>query len=108
MAIFQLDSGSINNLTVAGALNATASYAVTASYAANAGGVTVSYFEWVQNRYGHYWSEEEVNAKHDKNMILAFENVLFNSQQYKTSMRAGAYITALKKIGKAIEYRGKF
>lgn len=75
---------------------------------ANGGGVTVSYFEWVQNKYGHYWTEDEVNAKHDISMNQAFENVWFNSQQFKTSMRIGAYITALKKLDKAISYKGNY
>jgi glutamate dehydrogenase/leucine dehydrogenase len=75
---------------------------------ANAGGVTVSYFEWVQNRSGLYWTEEEVNSRHDINMVQAFENVWYNAKQYKTSMRTGAYITALKKIEKGIRYRGDF
>lgn len=75
---------------------------------ANGGGVTVSYYEWVQNRYGHYWTEAEVAAKQDASMIRAFENVWYNAKQYKTTMRIGAYITALKRLDKAIKYKGFF
>ncbi len=75
---------------------------------ANGGGVTVSYYEWVQNRYGHYWTEAEVAAKQDESMIRAFENVWYNAKQHKTTMRIGAYITALKRLDKAVKYKSFF
>ena len=75
---------------------------------ANGGGVTVSYFEWVQNKYGHYWTEEEVNKKHDDSMNLAFESVWNNADTFKTTMRIGAYITALKKVEFGIKAKGAY
>jgi glutamate dehydrogenase/leucine dehydrogenase len=75
---------------------------------ANSGGVTVSYFEWVQNKMGYYWSEDEVNQKHDANMELAFASVWENADKYKTSMRIAAYVTALKKIEQAAKLKGFF
>lgn len=75
---------------------------------ANGGGVTVSYFEWVQNRAGYYWPEAEVNAKHDASMSSAFEHVWNNSKTYKTTMRIAAYITALQKVELGIKAKGNY
>ena len=75
---------------------------------ANSGAVTVSYFEWVQNKAGYYWSENEVNTKHDEKMEIAFSSVWDNASNFKTSMRIAAYITALQKIEQGVQLKGNY
>ncbi|MFQ5568089.1 MAG: Glu/Leu/Phe/Val dehydrogenase [Rhodothermales bacterium] len=73
---------------------------------ANAGGVTVSYFEWVQDRQGYFWSKDRVNRRLDRIMRAAFDNVYNAAQQYDISMRIGAYVLAINKVAGALRMRG--
>ena len=72
----------------------------------NAGGVTVSYFEWVQNRYGYFWSEEEVNARLTQKMKESFANVWNMAKESSVDLRTAAYMVSVKRIGEAIKLRG--
>lgn len=73
---------------------------------ANAGGVTVSYFEWVQNRYGYYWSEAEVEQKEDQAMKSAFDAIWKIKEEYNVSMREAAYMHSIKRVAAAMKLRG--
>ena len=75
---------------------------------ANAGGVTVSYFEWVQDRHGYFWTESDVNARLEGKMAEAFAEVLQASITYKIDMRTAAYVVAVRRVATVTRLRGVY
>jgi glutamate dehydrogenase (NAD(P)+) len=75
---------------------------------ANAGGVTVSYFEWVQNRGGYVWTEDVVNARLEEKMVRSFRDVLELSRSRRVSTRTAAYMVALRRVAAVHELRGVY
>ncbi|WP_066925297.1 Glu/Leu/Phe/Val family dehydrogenase [Murdochiella massiliensis] len=72
----------------------------------NSGGVLVSYYEWVQNQYGYYWTEEEVETKQEADMMKAIEGVFGVCDEYNVTPREGVYMYAIQSIDKAMKLRG--
>ena len=79
---------------------------VIPDFLCNAGGVTVSYFETVQNAYGLYWGEPEVHARLEKKMVSAFDSTLEVAKDKKVDMRSAAHVVAMGRVTEAMRIRG--
>lgn len=75
---------------------------------ANAGGVTTSYFEWVQDRHGYFWTEKEVNERLEVKMVEAFDAVLKTAKKHNVDMRTAAYIVAINRVATVTRMRGMY
>jgi glutamate dehydrogenase/leucine dehydrogenase len=73
---------------------------------ANGGGVTVSYFEWLQNLRREYWSEAEVNSRLDSNISSAFNDVYAKHKEFKVNMRKASTLLAINRVVEAMKIRG--
>jgi glutamate dehydrogenase (NAD(P)+) len=68
--------------------------------------VTVSYFEWAQDRAGYFWTLDRVNRRLERMMRQSFDNVYHSAETHKTTLRIGAYVLAIDKVAKTLKMRG--